>query len=150
MSDLQTGVQLLLAVVELAQVQSITRAITANTLRKGGHIGPLGNIDNPKPVHGSFGVNLEPRYDQRRVIHPSPRYETRIVHTRTVERPALIDAKQPAPPAETAQPIRHKSPLAPPWELPLPSVQAPVIRVVKYEAHKPDLICKGMLIDLFI
>lgn len=150
MSDLSTAVDLLVAVIDLKVVKSIRNAVRVNTLKKGGVEGPLGNIENPKPVHGSFGVNLEPRYEQRRVIHPEPTYETRIVHHRTVERPAIADLKQPLPAEQIAPPAAQKSPLVPPWEMPLPIVSAPTIKVVKYEAPRPDQNCKGMLIDLFI
>ena len=151
MSDLATSVQLLQAVIDLKVVKSITNAIRVNTLKRGGVEGPLGNIENPKPgVRGQFGIEPEPRYEHRRVIHPEPRYETRVVHHRTVERPALADLKQTAQPEESACSLPHTSPLAPPWQLPLPIVETPALKVVKYEASRPDLICKGMLIDLFI
>lgn len=150
MSDFQTGAALLQAIVDLKVVKDICAAVRANTLKKGGYEGPLGNIENPKPVHGSWGVLMEPRYEQRQVFHPEPKYEQRVVHYRTVERPAMVNLKQPAPPEQSAPPIRMKSPLAPPWELPLPIAQPPAVRVVKYESAKPDVICKGMLIDLFI
>lgn len=154
MSDFQTGAALLQAITDLKVVKDIRAAIRSNTLKKGGYEGPLGNIENPKPVHGSWGVLMEPRYEQRQVIHPEPRYEQRVVHYRTVERPAMVDLKQPQNPSlpseQSAPPARTKSPLAPPWEMPLPIEQTPAIKVVKYEAAKPDQICKGMLIDLFI
>lgn len=151
MSDLATSVELLQAVIDLKVVKLLTNAIRANTLKKGGVEGPLGNIENPKPgVRGQFGIEPEPRYEPRRVIHPEPRYETRVVHHRTVERLALIDLKQPPPPEQTAPPLPTSSPLAPPWRMPLPIEQPLALKIVKCEAVRPDLICKGMLIDLFI
>ncbi len=150
MSDLSTAVDLLVAVIDLKVVKSIRNAVRVNTLKKGGVEGPLGNIENPKPVHGSFGVIVEPRYEQRRVFHPEPTYEARIVHHRTVERPAIADLKQPLLPEQMAPPAIQKSPLVPPWQMPLPIVAVPTIKVVKYEAPQPDQICKGMLVDQFI
>lgn len=154
MSDLGTSVALLQAVVDLSLIKSIRSAIRVNTLKAGGVEGPLGNIENPKPgVRGQFGIDPEPRYEPRRVIHPEPRYELQVVHHRTVERPALAELKQPLPPEQTTLPAcatAQSSPLAPPWEMPLPIEPTLAIRVVKYEQSKPDLICKGMLIDLFI
>lgn len=150
MSDLSTGVALLQSIADLKLVKSIRAATRVNTLKKGGVEGPLGNIENPKPVVGSFGVQVEPRYGPRRVIHPEPRYEQRVIEYRTVERPALADLEQPVPTEQSIPPVRHKSPLIPPWEMPLPVAQTPPVKVVKYEANKPDLICKGMLLDLFI
>lgn len=151
MSDLATGVQLLQAVIDLKVVKSIRNAIRVNTLRQGGVEGPLGNIENPKPgLRGQIGIEPEPRYEHRQAIHPQPRFETRVVHHRTVERIALADLKSPVQPEEPAPSSHPASPLAPPWQLPIPIEQAPVLKVVKYEASRPDLICKGMLIDLFI
>jgi hypothetical protein len=151
MSDLATGVALLQAVIDLKVVKSITNAVRVNTLKRGGVEGPLGNIENPKPgMRGQFGIEPEPRYEPRRVIHPEPRYETQVVHHRTVERPAIAELKDPLPPEQTLPPVQHKSPLVPPWEMPLPIVETPSVNIVKYEAARPDLICKGMLIDLFI
>lgn len=151
MSDLATVASLITAVSDLKVVKSIRAAVRVNTLRKGGVEGPLGNIENPKPgLRGQYGIEPEPRYEPRRVIHPEPRYEQRVVEYRTIERPAIDALNQPLPPEQSELPARSKSPLVPPWELPLPIAQTPSIKVVKYEASKPDLICKGMLIDLFI
>lgn len=151
MSDLATGVQLLQAIIDLKVVKSIRNAIRANQLKAGGVEGPLGNIENPKPgVRGQIGIEPEPRYEPRPVVHPEPRFESRVVHYRTVERPALAELRDPVLPEQSAPPVERKSPLTPPWEMPMPLVEKPIVKVVKYEAAQPDLISKGMLIDLFI
>jgi hypothetical protein len=151
MSDFATQAALVQAVFDLKVVQSIRSAVRINTLTRGGVEGPLGNIENPKPgVRGQFGIEPEPRYEPRRVVEPEPRFETRHVEYRTVERPAQAALDDPILPEQTTPPVQSKSPLAPPWEMPMPLVEKPVLKVVKYEAAQPDLISKGMLIDLFI
>ena len=150
MSDLGTAVSLLQAVIDLKAVKSIRAAIRINTLKQGGVEGPLGNIENPKPARGQIGIDPQPRYEPRRLFHPSPQIDSRDVHHRMVERPALIDLRQPLPPEQTSPSAKSKGPLLPPWQLPLPIAQPPTIKVVKYGVSSPDLKCKGQMIDTFI
>lgn len=168
MADLRVQAELIVAMFDLIAVRSITNAVAANTLKRGGRMGPLGNIENPKPPPSlpNFGEqatgtvplrppeSLDAPIARRRDVEPTPHCEHRLAPRATDVGPDHIpsDGALPATDAERASglPSKRESPLVPPWAMPLPVAPAPKLVVVKYEAQQADLSNKGLLLDFFM
>jgi hypothetical protein len=166
--DLRVRAALIVAVFDLIAVRSITNAVAVNTLKRGGRMGPLGNIENPKPPPSlpNFGeqstgtvplhppMSLDAPIARRRDVEPTIRCGHRVTPRATDVAPTFIptDDTLPATDAERASglPSKRESPLAPPWAMPLPIQVPPEIRVVKWEAARADQVSKGLLLDFFM
>jgi hypothetical protein len=144
-TDVATRAELIVALSDLKVVRLLRAA--AN-----GTAGPVSKL-GPAPTfrrdifEARRRIVPEPRFEPRPVIHPTPRFESRpVIHPRPEVRCEPICKA----PLEPEQPARLQSPLQPPWKL-LPwknPVQlAPKIKVT---ILRPDIVSKGMLLDLFI
>ena len=172
--DYGTLAALLVAAIELKEVQDIRQAVRANLIAAGGVPGALGTITMPhhrSETHGAFGwrdsddrhggVTVQTFVSQkaqssRLLAHSceqrpgcTPRAAFRDDTTRQANRPAA--SVDPAARVEAEPPLGERlTPLVPPWRLPLPIESAGAVRVIRWEAPKPDLMHKGQLVDLFL
>jgi hypothetical protein len=154
MADIGTAVSYLTAVIELAQVKSVRKAMRANLIAAGGIEGPLGNIEMPKPLGPQTRESVVvPRHGVRQSPAVATSMPVPVVRTETVvERvPAVasVDRIEMLPP----EPHRHREhggPLVPPWQMPLvPDASVGPI-VIKCPPPPPDVISKGQLLDFFM
>lgn len=140
---LDTQAALIVAAFDLKVVQLIRKAMrTADA--QGTRGDALGIVRDPvyqqRPV-----IHPEPRYEPRPVVHPTPHYEARpVIH------PEPRVAERPPEPFEPWHPQPHKSPLPPPWRIPVWKNPIPRPREIKRVVVRPDIISKGSLLDFFI
>lgn len=147
--DVVPGLQanLLLAASGLSVVRLLRSAMNGGAPPSG-----LGPAPNPLNQPGGAGPRIvaEPdlRIEPRKVIDPAPRFNPRPVITPS---PAWTENLQVG--GEPRQPeiySRLTSPIEPVWKtLPLEQTTQPSPQV-KINIIRPDIVSKGMLLDLFI
>jgi hypothetical protein len=148
--SIEARVDLLVAALNLKEVQLVRAAIRTADLSAGGVPGPLGTIEQPETLARRH-ITPEPRIEPRVVYHPTPRFEPRpVIHPapRFLPRPVIEESS--CPPMQPEQPPRSHNPIQPPWRvLPwqIPSPPPPKVKVVLI---RPDIVSKGSLIDFFI
>jgi len=144
---------LIVATLQLAQVQSVLGAIHRADVASGKEFGAAGILLVPEADFAPREVvHPTPRYEPREVIHPTPIYEQRpIFHTtppRGLEGPAAGGCVKQCPVKEST-PLLTAGPAAP-WDLPLPLRHSSARRDVKVVVFRSDTKSKGNLIDLFV
>jgi hypothetical protein len=141
---LESQAALLVAAADLKVVRLLRAAMNGCGCRVTA-LGPAPNLrcDRFEP---RLRVHPTPRFEPRPVIHPTPRFEARFtIHPR----PNIAD--QPlAAPVEPEQPIRFHSPIQAPWKV-LPW-ETPILPQAKIKriVQRPDIVSKGLLLDMFI
>ncbi len=131
---------LIVAALDLQLVRTLTRSIARNAICP--LLGPCDRLTLRSRLRAELRDRFlprevivpEPRFTPRPVIHPTPRFEPR-----PVERPA-----------EPEQPVRLNNPIDPPWKVLAHEIPLQPAPRVKVNIHRPDVIHKGTLIDLFI
>ncbi|MGH7180318.1 MAG: hypothetical protein ACREJC_23265, partial [Tepidisphaeraceae bacterium] len=83
----------------------------------------------PRPV-----ILPAARFLPRPVVHPTPR----------------LESLPPPPPRECPTPVCPKGPLVPPWDMPVWKTPVQPAQKVKVHIHRPDVVNKGSLLDLFV
>jgi hypothetical protein len=138
-----SGYSLLVAAVGLQDVQSLLNAIHTADLESAAS---LPSCATPVDVYCSRVITPEPTYLPREVLHPTPRYLPRpVLHPTSRVEP------QPAPPPAPKATVPHitAGPL-PPWKIPVEQEPSRPLNVIKVVVRPPDMLTKGMLLDLFI
>jgi hypothetical protein len=147
MSALASNVNVIVATLGLAEVQSVIDAIKAVDQGSGREASPAGIAAAPDGLAPCQSVFPNPCYAPRQIIHPEPRYEPRpVLHpTPRVEWQGCAPAwKKCEPPHITPGP-------PPPWKiLPQAATAVPIAQNIKIVLRQPDYIDRGRLIDLFI
>jgi hypothetical protein len=115
-----------------------------------------GRVIHPEPVvEPRKRVEPEPEIEPRKRFHPEPAFEPRKKH-RPEDVGSCCAACVSAAPVESAEKVSHSpSPVEPPWKvLPwderLRSMPPRPVRRIKVVQVRPDIQCKGSVIDLFI
>jgi hypothetical protein len=141
---LESNIAAVVAALDLKLVRLLRDAINQTDPSKFG-ISPAPRIE-PRKVH-----RPDPRIEPRKVIHPTPRFEPRPVIRPTPR--AEPTPPQYVPPCESETPCRANNPIEPPWKT-LPWAQAlpvtppaPPARV-KVMRVRPDIACRGRMIDV--
>ena len=145
------NVSVLVAALGLKEVQLLVGAMRAadQAARRASALPGPPN----EPVVARPAVAPEPRYLPRRVIHPEPRYAPRPVEHPT---PRLGTGPAPCPTEGNPPPVivivkpPNECPLAPPWRTPAWQQPLPPAPSIKVAPPRPDIIHKGMLLDVFI
>lgn len=139
---IETGINLITAALDL-QLVRLLRAATADDAEM---LARVQRKHDPVPeILPRKRIEPTPRFEPRPVVHPTPRFEPRPVIT-----------PSPAESAPTPDSVRgashsQKSHLPPPCWKALPSeIPSEPAQTVKLIVHRPDIISKGSLIDLFI
>lgn len=148
---LESSVGLVVATLDLQLVRLVRAAMNS-----GGPGGGTG-MTHPAPViEPRRRIQPEPVIEPRRHLQPEPRFEARAVLRSGETRPSCREAIAFAPPTEPVETATHSSsPIEPPWKV-LPWEDRPEfaaarpVRKIKVIAARPDIHCKGSLIDLFI
>jgi hypothetical protein len=106
----------------------------------------LPTILHPVDTYCPRTITPEPRYLPRQVLHPTPRYLPRpVLHPS----PRVEPSPLPPPIPRASVPHITAGP-PPPWKI-LPWQEPPrPLNVIKMVVRPPDMLTKGMLIDLFI
>jgi len=141
--SLNSNVNVIVATLQLQQVQSLLRAIhraDAQSIRHNG------SASNRCDEFCRDTITPTPRYLPRPIVHPTPRYLPRpVVH------PTPKINSEPTPHIYHKANIPHiiAAPQPPwkvlPWEEPNPPAN-----VIKVQMRPSDIIGKGNLIDLFV
>ena len=171
MSEFADLAALIVATTELSVVKDIRNAERATLIHAGGVPGPLSTIVMPKTVARERLVEPDVVYhrDVTTRVNDGPPSKSDAGSSGNGCCPSRVDASHAADSvaprlaneprtvdevnADVAVELplgKRLTPLVPPWRLPMPSSDAHAVRVVKWDAPKPDVICKGMLIDLFL
>jgi hypothetical protein len=141
------------AALDLKLVRLVRAAMAGGGGPAGGLVGKAG----PEPVIGPRKRHEpEPVIEPRKRIEPEPVIEPRKRLSGGGLRcdcPAALPPVAPTEPVEKAS--RSTSPIEPPWkvlpwELPLDVDRARPLRKIKVIQPRPDIHCKGSVIDLFI
>lgn len=140
--NLDSGINLITSTLDL-QLVRLLRAATADdaALAAGVHRRP----EPQSEILARKRIDPSPRFEPRPVIHPTPRFEPR---------PVITPSPADAPPSldracATARARKSVLPL-PVWKT-LPSeIPSNPSQTIKLVFHRPDIISKGSLIDLFI
>jgi hypothetical protein len=140
-----SSVNLLVATVDLLEVQSVLNAIHRADAQTAARLPTI--LDERAVdtfVHET--ITPEPRYLPREIIHPTPRY---------LPRPVLhpfprVEPSAPPPPYPTARTPHIAAGPQPPWKtMPWQEPSKPP-SVIKMVVRPPDMLTKGTLIDLFV
>lgn len=121
-----------------------------------GGAAPAGLVGPAATFEGRRTAGPEPRIAPRPVVHPTPRFEPRpVIHPE----PRVDSPVYPCVVVEVrVDPPESKCPIEPPWRLlPWESAAAPAqaeslaqpAHRVKPRIRQPDIVGKGVLIDLF-
>jgi hypothetical protein len=143
---MQSQFNLIVAAVQLKEIQSLIGAVRAGDVPPTKQLGPSGialDTYEPSPRRAN---SCDPVYTARRVIHPQPRYEARPV----IHLAPKIESGPPLFPTQYSN--RNHEHVGPPpiWEtLPWP-VQTPIELRIKIVPIQPDTNHRGTLIDLFV
>jgi hypothetical protein len=143
---------LVVATLQLGAVDAVVRAMRAVD-RRDVFADECRRCDGYRPYLPAATTTLSPwpptpRFEQRPVVHPTPRYEPRpVIH---LEPRFELRGSHCPPPTIVVQKPETESPLQPPWktvpwENPLPPAQP-----VKLASYRPDITCRGTLLDAFI
>jgi hypothetical protein len=138
-----SSIGVLVAGLGLQEVQSVLNAIHTADAQTAASL-----PTNPVPVdiYCPRTITPEPRYLPREVLHPTPRYLPRpVLHPS----PRVEPLPLPAPSPKASVPHITAGP-PPPWKIPLWQEPSRPLNVIKVIVHPPDMLTKGMLIDLFI
>lgn len=135
---LETGVNLLVASLDLELVRLIRGAIAPGI--DCGQTQVQKHVLEPRFVH-----HPDPRIEPRDVYHPTPRFEPRPVYHPTPR----FEPLPSAPPIQPEEQVHKSQALPPPWKQPVWETPLPAPVVVKLVQHRPDIVNKGSLIDLF-
>lgn len=146
---LDLSVSLIVAALDLELVRLVRAAMNTNG-------GCDGKVIHPEPrIEPRKRVEPEPRIEPRKRIHPTPVFEPRRRH-RAEQVGSCCAACVSAAPVESAEKVPHPpSPIEPPWKV-LPwdermrCAPARPVRKIKVLQGRPDIQCKGSVIDLFI
>jgi len=151
-NSLSSAVNLIVATLDLSEVQLVTKAIRTadlSTAAQGG--GPAG-------IH----VGPAATYEPRAVLHSEHRIESRgTIYTAQAIRPCKAAEQEikvrckPLADEDSCQTITvhaPPSPLQPPWAtLPWPAIKpAPSSKVIKLIVRQSDNACSGTILDCFI
>lgn len=157
MASAADNAALLVAALDLNLVQLLRGAMRAADIASGRRepVSALGPAPTPPPDR----FEREPVFQNRRVVHPEPKFAARTVaHVASAKQlpaPAKLAIETHAPEIEpcccsiTIKP-EVESPLAPPWRQPIWATPIPPTSKVKIVKIRPDIINKGSLIDFFI
>ena len=146
---LDSHVSLVVAALDLELVRLVRAAMRADC-------GCDGRLIHPEPrIEPRKRVEPEPKIEPRKRIHPEPAFEPRKRH-RPEDVGSCCAACPSAAPVESAEKVPHPpSPVEPPWKV-LPwdermrSAPPRPVRRIKAFRVRPDIQCKGSVIDLFI
>jgi hypothetical protein len=136
------------ALLEAASDLKVVRLLRAAMNSDEGRVSPLGPAPNNRGDRFEPRRRIEPtpRIEPRKVIHPTPRFEPRF----TIHPLPRIEPLPSLAPIEPEQPVRIKSPIEPPWKVQLWELPIPPPPKIKPVVHRPDIVSKGLLLDLFI
>jgi hypothetical protein len=144
--SVQSEFNLIIAAVQLKEIQTLIAAVRAGDVPPLKQLGPVGIALDTYQPSSDQPRSCDTVYTGRRVIHPEPRYEPRpVIH--------------PEPKVECLPPIsalcksgENKLHIGPPpiWDtLPWP-VTTPIDLRIKLVPTQPDTNHRGTLIDLFV
>ena len=144
-----SSVPLIVAALDLELVRLVRAAMRTEG-------GVCGRVIHPEPViEPRRRIDPEPEFEPRKRIHPTPVFEPRRRH-RPEQAGSCCAACVSAAPVESAEKVPHApSPVEPPWKV-LPwdermrCAPARPVRKIKVLQVRPDIQCKGSVIDLFI
>jgi hypothetical protein len=142
-------VSLVVAALDLELVRLLRAAMRTEA-------GGSGRVIHPEPVvEPRKRIDPEPEIGPRRRIHPEPTFEPRRRH-RPDDVGSCCAACFSGAPVESAEKVPHPpSPIEPPWKV-LPwdermrTAPPRPVRRIKVLRVRPDIQCKGSVIDLFI
>ena len=150
---LDSSVGLVVAALDLKLVRLVRAAMQPGN---GGAPGPM-RLIQPQPGAGPRRrAEPEPVVEPRPRVRPEPAVEPRQTLGMGVPRSDRCDGCGPVVPTEPAEKSPNSSsPVEPPWKVlpwedrppPAPVRYVPVIKVIQ---ARPDIQCKGSVIDLFI
>jgi len=146
---LDSHVSLVVAALDLELVRLVRAAMRGNG-------GCDGKVIHPEPrIEPRKRVEPEPKIEPRKRIHPEPAFEPRKRH-RPEDVGSCCAACVSAAPVESVEKVPHPPcPIEPPWKV-LPwdermrSAPPRPVRRIKAFRVRPDIQCKGSVIDLFI
>ena len=151
---LESPVGLVVAALDLKLVR-LVRAAMNGGLAPGG-IGPGRRIE-PEPVfEPRRRIEPEPQFEPRPHVRPEPVFEPREKLRGGAPALDCCDACACPTPTEPTEKATHSpSPIEPPWKVrPWEEMRdaavAPPVRKIKVIQVRPDIQCKGTVIDLFI
>jgi hypothetical protein len=139
----------IVATLQLKGVQDVLGAIhnaDAATAKRLASQAFAHEYDRPRDCYCESASCAQTTHLPGKVIRALPTYVPgKVVHlpVKYVHRLVIEDPKPAKAPELTAAP-------PPPWKLPLPVEPAGCAIVIKRAAPRPDVISKGMLIDLFV
>lgn len=138
-----SSISLITAALDL-QLVRLLRAATADDAAMLTQARP--SCQPPPEILPRRRIHPTPKFEPRPVVHPSPRFESRPVISPTPEE-ALLPPPQCVP---DHAPCHGKLAIQPPWKVLPTEKPSQVAQPVKVVVHRPDIISKGSLIDLFI
>jgi hypothetical protein len=138
-----SNVSLILATLELQQTQLLLAAIRTADIQS--HVNnATGAAPGDQYCPGT--ITPSPRYLPREVIHPTPRYLPRPV----IHPTPRFEAQPPVWPCPKTCPAQITPGPQPPWKILPWQEPTPPADVIKIIVHRPDIVGKGNLIDLFV
>lgn len=150
---LDSSVGLIVATLDLQLVKLLRAAMQPGA---GGPSGGMRMIHPQPVVEPRRRIEPEPAVEPRPHVRPEPVFEPREKLGYGPLRPDCCDLRAPAVPTEPVEKSPHSSsPIEPPWKvlpwedrpLPAPVRHVPKVKVIQ---ARPDIQCKGSVIDLFI
>lgn len=150
---LESSVGLIVATLDLQLVRLLRGAMRGED---GDGFGPgARRLIHPGPgIEARKRITPESVIEPRPRIHPQPKFEPRPV-LRAEHVPPAVACPTCDGPASAEKSSAPSSPVQPPWRvLPwdqrYPRTPRVVVRKIKVSVARPDIVCKGSLIDLFI
>ena len=149
---IDSSVGLVVAALDLKLVKLLRAAMQPG----GGAPGGM-RLIHPQPVvEPRKRIEPDPVFEPRPRVRPEPAFEARQMLGLAVTRPECCDGYAPIAPTEPVEKGAHSSsPIEPPWRV-LPWEDRPLSAPVRYVPKikviraRPDIQCKGSVIDLFI
>ena len=151
---IESSVGLVVAALDLKLVR-LVRAAMQNGVG-GGSAGGAGLVRPQPVVEPRRRIEPEPQFEPRPRVRPEPMFEPRAKLFGAVPSLGCRDACVPTTPTEPVEKATHSpSPIEPPWKVrPWEEMRdaavAPPVRKIKVIQVRPDIQCKGSVIDLFI
>ena len=150
---LDSSVGLVVATLDLQLVKLLRAAMQPGS---GGPPGGLGSVRPQPVVEPRRSIQPDPAFEPRPHVRPEPVFEAREKLPYGPVGPDCRACCAPPVPMEPVEKSPHSSsPIEPPWKVlpweerpaPAPVRQVPKIKVIQV---RPDIQCKGTVIDLFI
>ncbi|CAN5618541.1 hypothetical protein BH09PLA1_BH09PLA1_08990 [soil metagenome] len=145
--DLGAQASLIVAASELSVIRLLRDAIRTADIAGGKFGGGPAGASNPLNAVALPRDRFEPspRIEPRQTIHPTPHFAPRLVFHERIDLDSTSDTS-----SKTELAAVDRTPLPPPWRMPVWKMPLQPAPVIKIHIHRTDVHNKGSLIDLFL